>query len=97
MVRTWDEEQLRADGFGRVHAEIDWYDGPRVGLVDIGGRPLYFDGYGQYHGGDELDVYRVWPASAVAALVCAATAATVLLAGDALTLAARRRGHGHRA
>ncbi|MET9852123.1 hypothetical protein ABZY57_04080 [Streptomyces sp. NPDC006450] len=46
-------------------AELEWYDGPRVGLVDIAGKPYYFDGYGQYLG-DRADEYRVWPASPAA-------------------------------
>ncbi|MFD8008852.1 hypothetical protein [Streptomyces sp. NPDC058955] len=62
MAETWDEAQLIADGFGRVIVELEWYDGPRVGLVDLGGQPSYFDGYGQYMG-DGADEYRVWPAS----------------------------------
>ena len=65
MAETWDEAQLIADGFGRVIVELEWYDGPRVGLVDIDGQPYYFDGYGQYLG-DEADEYRVWPASPAA-------------------------------
>ncbi|MFJ4649354.1 hypothetical protein ACIP6Q_38460 [Streptomyces bobili] len=65
MAETWDEAQLIADGFERVYAELEWYDGPRVGLADIGGKPHYFDGYGQYLG-DEADEYRVWPASEAA-------------------------------
>ncbi|MET8982272.1 hypothetical protein ABZX85_42490 [Streptomyces sp. NPDC004539] len=63
--KTWDEAQLITDGFGRVIVELDWYDGPRVGLVDIDGKPHYFDGYGQYSG-DGADEYRVWPASSAA-------------------------------
>jgi hypothetical protein len=65
VAETWDEAQLIADGFERVYAELEWYDGPRVGLADIGGKPHYFDGYGQYLG-DEADEYRVWPASEAA-------------------------------
>ncbi|MER6675140.1 hypothetical protein [Streptomyces sp. NPDC000983] len=66
MVETWDEERLIADGFSRVYAELDWYDGPRAGLADIDGSPHYFDGYGQYLG-DGADEYRVWPAGPEAA------------------------------
>ncbi|MBM9624067.1 hypothetical protein [Streptomyces zhihengii] len=65
MAETSDEAQLIADGFGRVLVELEWYDGLRVGLVDINGQPHYFDGYGQYLG-DEADEYRVWPASPAA-------------------------------
>ncbi|MET8638632.1 hypothetical protein [Streptomyces sp. NPDC004680] len=65
MAGTWDEAQLIADGFERVIVELEWYDGPRVGLTDIDGKPHYFDGYGQYFG-DKPDEYRVWPASVAA-------------------------------
>ena len=61
----WDEVQLIADGFERMYVELEWYDGPRVGLAAIDGRPHYFDGYGQYFG-DGADEYRGWPASAAA-------------------------------
>ncbi|MCX2181021.1 hypothetical protein KV205_10815 [Streptomyces sp. SKN60] len=62
MAGTWDEQQLIADGFERVYAESDWYDGPRAGLADIGGRPHYFRS-DEYDHADEADEYRVWPAS----------------------------------
>jgi len=39
VAETWSETQLIADGFERVYAELEWYDGPRVGLGDIGGKP----------------------------------------------------------
>ena len=65
MVETWDEVQLIADGFEHMYVELEWYDGPRVGLAAIDGKPHYFDGYGQYFG-DEADEYRVWSASAAA-------------------------------
>ncbi|MGH1554534.1 hypothetical protein ACRAWF_29220 [Streptomyces sp. L7] len=65
MAETWDEAQLITDGFERVIVELEWYDGPRVGLADIDGKPHYFDGYGQYLG-DGADEYRVWPASPAA-------------------------------
>ncbi|MFE9107078.1 hypothetical protein ACGFJT_39665 [Actinomadura geliboluensis] len=62
MAEIWDEAQLIADGFERAHVELDWYDGPRVGVADIDGRPHYFKGhhYERYHEDDE---YEVWPAS----------------------------------
>jgi hypothetical protein len=63
VAESWDEEQLIADGFERVYVELEWYDGPRVGLADIGGKPHYFDGYDQYLC-DKADQYRVWPTSA---------------------------------
>ncbi|MEW2181071.1 hypothetical protein AB0890_32680 [Streptomyces sp. NPDC005406] len=56
MAETWDEQRLIADGFERVHVELEWYDGPRVGLAYIAGEPHYFDGYGQCVG-DEPDEY----------------------------------------
>ncbi|MFD8733446.1 hypothetical protein ACFV06_00820 [Streptomyces sp. NPDC059618] len=65
MAENWDEARLITDGFGRVIVELEWYDGPRVGLADIDGEFHYFDGYGQYFG-DEADEYRVWPASPAA-------------------------------
>ncbi|MFJ4866837.1 hypothetical protein [Streptomyces sp. NPDC088748] len=42
MGEIWGEQQLLADKFEHVHAELDWYDGPRDGLVDIDGVPHYF-------------------------------------------------------
>ncbi len=61
MAEIWDEEQLIADGFERVHVELDWYDGPRAGMADIDGALHYFLRL------DEADKYRVWPASEDAA------------------------------
>ncbi|MFJ1868797.1 hypothetical protein ACIOD1_29835 [Streptomyces sp. NPDC088097] len=61
MGEIWDERQLVADGFEHVHAESEWYDGPRDGLVDVDGVPHYF----QCHDVDfsvALDEYFVWPA-----------------------------------
>ncbi|MFD5818343.1 hypothetical protein [Streptomyces sp. NPDC127038] len=55
MAETWDEVQLIADGFERVHVELEWYSRPRAGLGDVDGKPHYFD----------ADEYRVWPASDV--------------------------------
>lgn len=55
MAEVWDEQQLIADGFERVHVESEWYDGPRAGVADVGGEPHYF------HGTDEE--FEVWPAS----------------------------------
>ncbi|MER5924808.1 hypothetical protein [Streptomyces mirabilis] len=62
MAETWDEVQLIADGFERVYAELEWYDGPRAGLADVDGQPHYFQGY-DYDSADEADEYSVWPAS----------------------------------
>ena len=61
MAETWDEEQLIADGFERVYAESEWYDGPRVGLADVKGKPHYFQNDAYDHA-DEADEYQVWPA-----------------------------------
>jgi len=61
VAEVWDERQLAADGFEHVYAELDWYDGPRGGLVGIGGVPHYF----QCHDVDfsvAPDEYFVWPA-----------------------------------
>ncbi|WP_067537594.1 hypothetical protein [Nocardia crassostreae] len=58
MARAWAEAQLIEDGFERVYIELDWYDGPRAGIADIGGRPHYFECLDY----DEADEYRVWPA-----------------------------------
>jgi hypothetical protein len=65
VAETWDDAQLIADGFERVYVELEWYDGPRAGLADVGGKPHYFQGYDYGHV-DEADEYRVWPASDVA-------------------------------
>lgn len=62
MAETWDEARLTADGFERVHVELEWYDGPRFGLGAIDGEPHYFH-RDALHDADE---YRVWPASPVA-------------------------------
>lgn len=61
MAETWNEEQLIADGFERVYTELEWYDGPRVGLADINGKPHYFQNHDYDHAG-EADGYQVWPA-----------------------------------
>ncbi|MFJ4988586.1 hypothetical protein ACIP9H_32895 [Streptomyces sp. NPDC088732] len=62
MAETWDEAQLIADGFERVYAESEWYDGPRAGLADVDGRPHYFLSEDYSHA-DLADEYSVWPAS----------------------------------
>ncbi|MEE1768778.1 hypothetical protein PUR34_11550 [Streptomyces sp. JV185] len=66
MAETWNEEQLIADGFERVYAELEWYDGPRAGLADIAGKPHYFQNH-DYDHANEADEYQVWPASEAAA------------------------------
>ena len=42
MVKEWDESQLVADGFEHVLVELEWFDGPHSGLVNVGRRPHYF-------------------------------------------------------
>lgn len=66
MAETWNEEQLIADGFECVHAELEWYDGPRAGLADVDGKPHYFRSDDHDVAG-EADEYQIWPASAAAA------------------------------
>ncbi|MFF5336076.1 hypothetical protein [Streptomyces sp. NPDC013181] len=66
MAEIWGEQQLIADGFKRVYAELEWYDGPRAGLADIDGKPHYFQNH-DYDHRDEADEYQVWPASEAAA------------------------------
>ncbi|MFF0052737.1 hypothetical protein [Streptomyces sp. NPDC005498] len=64
MAEIWGERQLIDDGFERVYVELEWYDGPRDGLVDIDGVAHYF----QCHDVDfsrAPDEYLVWPASQV--------------------------------
>ncbi|MFI8320687.1 hypothetical protein [Streptomyces sp. NPDC085529] len=65
MADIWEEEQLIADGFERVYAELEWYDGLRAGLADIDGKPHYFQN-DDYLNVGEADEYRVWPASEAA-------------------------------
>ncbi|WP_433336705.1 hypothetical protein [Spirillospora sp. CA-294931] len=57
---SWDERRLIENGFERIHAELDRYDGPWKGLADVNGVPHYFNRMGP----DALDdPYAVWPAS----------------------------------
>ncbi|MFD5622410.1 hypothetical protein [Streptomyces yangpuensis] len=65
MAETHDEEELIAQGFRRVYAELDRYDGLRAGLADVDGSPHYFHGY-DYDHADTADEYLVWPASEAA-------------------------------
>ncbi|MFF3918418.1 hypothetical protein ACFYZB_34020 [Streptomyces sp. NPDC001852] len=65
MAETWDEVQLIADGFERVYVELEWYDGPRLGLADVDGKPHYFQN-DDYDHADEANEYRVWPADEAA-------------------------------
>ncbi|MGW9070667.1 hypothetical protein ACWGQT_14650 [Streptomyces yangpuensis] len=60
-----DEEQLIAQGFRRVYAEPDRYDGPRAGPADVHGSPHCFRGYDCDHA-DAADEYLVRPASEAA-------------------------------
>jgi len=59
---TWDEDRLVADGFRRVLVELDWYDGLRAGLAEVGGTVHYFQSCNHFDLVDEV-VYRVWPAA----------------------------------
>lgn len=68
MAEIWDEEQLVTDGFERVYAELDWYDGPREGLADLSGVPHYFEGH-EWDWSSDTDEYFVWPASADAVVL----------------------------
>jgi hypothetical protein len=61
VAETWDEQQLIADGFERVHAELAWYDGPREGIADVEGVPHYFLNH-DFDPSDTGDEYSVWPA-----------------------------------
>ncbi len=51
-----------ADGFERVYAVLDWYDGPRHGLAVINGVPHYFEGW-DFDPANTAAEYVVWPAS----------------------------------
>ncbi|TCC34667.1 hypothetical protein [Kribbella sindirgiensis] len=61
MAETWDRAQLIADGFQQVYVELDWWDGPRAGMVDLDGVPHYFERV-DAPDGERLDEYLVWPA-----------------------------------
>jgi hypothetical protein len=65
VAETWGEEQLLADNFERVYAELEWYDGPRAGLADVNGKPHYFQSL-DYDHFDETNEYLIWPASVAA-------------------------------
>lgn len=56
MAETWERPQLIADGFQHVYVELEWWDGPRAGIVDIDGVPHYFQ-----RASEGLDEYFVWP------------------------------------
>lgn len=62
VAENWDEARLIADGFERAYTELDWYDGPRAGIADVGGEPHYFERYDDYDDRPDEE-YRVWPAS----------------------------------
>jgi hypothetical protein len=63
---TWDARQSAADGCHPVVVELDWYDGPRAGLVDIDGEPHYFRCADEDYS-VPADRYLVWPAGEPAA------------------------------
>lgn len=62
MAEIWEEQQLIADGFERVHVELEWYDGPRDGIADVGGVAHYFQCC-DVDFSVAPDEYFVWPAS----------------------------------
>ncbi|GAB2683997.1 hypothetical protein [Kribbella swartbergensis] len=66
MAEPWDERRLTAEGFEHVYVELDWYDGPVAGIVDIDGVAHYFQRYDflRYDVEDAPDQYVVWPVSA---------------------------------
>jgi hypothetical protein len=57
--------QAAADtGFERVQVELDWYDGPRGGVADVGGLAHYFRAVEDYaRPGEPDNLYLVWPIS----------------------------------
>ncbi|MEU4359138.1 hypothetical protein [Streptomyces virginiae] len=64
MAEIWDEQQLLGNGFERVYAELERYDGPHAGLADVDGVAHYFQGY-DFDRLDDFDEYSVWPAGEV--------------------------------
>jgi hypothetical protein len=51
-------------GFGspeQVHIEDEWYDGPRNGIADIGGRPHRFVSQWGESEDEYLGTYLLWP------------------------------------
>ncbi|TCC35860.1 hypothetical protein [Kribbella speibonae] len=61
MAETADRAQLIADGFQQVYVELDWWDGPRAGIVDLDGVPHYFERH-EDDAAERLDEYYLWPA-----------------------------------
>jgi hypothetical protein len=53
------------EGFERVYVELEWYDGLREGLADVGGAPHYFQNAYDEDPVTEM-LFRVWPAQAEA-------------------------------
>ncbi len=45
----------------RVYVENDWYDGPRAGVADVGGRPHRFKSLFDESADDYLETFVVWP------------------------------------
>ncbi|MEU4712901.1 hypothetical protein AB0F73_04450 [Micromonospora purpureochromogenes] len=61
------DDASKDGGFEPVYVELDWYDGPRGGLADIGGVPHYFRALNDYaRPGDPDDEHFVWPAGQTA-------------------------------
>jgi len=44
----------------QVYVEFEWWDGPRVGIADIGGVPHRFRSVFDESGDDYLDTFIVW-------------------------------------
>jgi hypothetical protein len=56
------ERLLVGQGFERVYAELDWYDGPRHGVAQIDGVAHYFRAVQDYNRvGFPDNEYLVWP------------------------------------
>ncbi|MEV4263611.1 hypothetical protein [Kribbella sp. NPDC049584] len=58
MAEGWDRADLVADGFTHVYVELEWWDGPRAGIVDIDDAPHYFE-RDEYESWERLDEYFV--------------------------------------
>lgn len=45
----------------RVYVESEWYDGPRSGIADVGGRPHRFQSLFDEAEGEDSSTFFVWP------------------------------------
>ena len=61
MAAVWDHQTLLTAGFTQVRADLDWYDGPRTGLVNIDGSPHYYENDDYQQDLRDRDEYFVWP------------------------------------